>query len=93
MKDRIMFLVIGILIGAIIATGVFMVINKNRGSVRGGGARNFQGGNFNPVDINGATRIIQEDGSEKLEFPDGRVIVRQENPDGQGSSLKMPNVE
>lgn len=31
MKDKILFLILGILIGAIITTGVFMVLGKNNG--------------------------------------------------------------
>ena len=39
MKDKILYLIIGILIGAMIATGVFMVINKNSNN---GPVRNFR---------------------------------------------------
>ena len=96
MKDKIIFLIIGILIGAIIATGVFMIINKNQVNVRPGGMRSFQGGEGGPVNLDGATIIEGEDGSVKYEFPDGRVIQRgNQNGGGQptGGSVTIINGE
>ena len=47
MKDKILFLVTGILIGAMVATGVFMVINKNNSN---NNQNNFDRQNFRNFD-------------------------------------------
>lgn len=91
MKEKILYLIIGILIGAIITTGVFLLIDKNKKPTRGQFQTNGQGMNFNPEDMTGATRTVQEDGSVKFEFPDGRVMVRQEAQDGGGPRVTQGN--
>lgn len=53
MKDKILMLIVGILIGAIITTGVFLVLNQNRGfnGQRPSGDMPSDRGNFIPGDI------------------------------------------
>ena len=53
MKDKILYLIIGILIGAMIATGVFMVINKNSNN---GPVRNFR--NFDANNLPEGVQMI-----------------------------------
>lgn len=94
MKDKILYLVIGMLIGAIITTGVFMLVDKNRGPVRNQGQRNSGTGGFMPEDFSGGTRTLQEDGSVKIEMPDGRTIVTREGQGngGQGFYVTQDNM-
>ena len=84
LKDKILYMVIGILLGAIVTTGVFMIINKNRGP-RANVLRNMDGqmmrGDIEPPDLSGATKTITEDGAERYDLPDGsRVMIRKTQP-------------
>lgn len=55
MKEKILMLIIGILIGAIITTGVFLILNQNNSSSQGRGQMGNRPegmGNFTPGDMN-----------------------------------------
>ena len=92
MKDKILIFVAGLLVGAIIATGVFMIINKNNPRTRG---NNFNGRGNSMMDgerraptqeeLNAAEKTIMEDGSEHYRMPDGREMRRQRIDDGRSS--------
>lgn len=58
MKDKILMLVIGILIGAIIASGCFLIFGKNKGNP-GGERMNRENFDFNMI------------GGGKFEMPEG----------------------
>lgn len=51
MKDKIIMLVIGILIGAIVASGCFLIFNKKGTEGRMGGGERPDTGNFIPGDM------------------------------------------
>lgn len=51
MKDKIIMLVIGILIGAIIASGCFLIFNKKGAEGKIGGGERPDKGNFTPGDM------------------------------------------
>ncbi|MDR0978451.1 MAG: hypothetical protein LBL91_00660 [Lachnospiraceae bacterium] len=51
MKDKILYLIIGILIGAIITTGVFLVINNGNNNASQNGINRSNRGNFDPNNL------------------------------------------
>jgi len=85
MKDKILFLIIGMLLGAMITTGVFMIINKNK-TPSFPNQGNFQRGDFSPENLDGATKTILEDGTEQFTMPDGRTVMRRDRSTEGGNS-------
>lgn len=98
MKDKILYLIIGILIGAILTTGVFMIINKNNGRSSSNG-QNFNRGsgpimNGEPPtqeEIDAMERTVMEDGSIRYQSPDGGMMIQRRDLNNGGPSGEARN--
>ena len=82
MKDKILMLIIGILIGAILATGGFLICNKsNTKNVPSNPRENFQ--------------MRNDGGRQKGQRPDGKMFDGEipndaEIPDGEKTEGELP---
>lgn len=97
MKDKVLIFIVGVLIGAILTTGVFMIINKNningsdnnRQFNRGNGA--MTSGEGIPIDIEGM-QLIDVDGDVKTYVsPDGGMLKEKRGPEGSSGTMVNPN--
>ena len=90
MKEKFLYFIIGLLLGGIIATGIFMIINKNNSNNSnngnfGPGQRTFNGGNYtgsgriNQNMMNSLPSQTLDNGSIQYTMPDGSTIVRNPN--------------
>jgi len=93
MKEKILYLIIGVLIGAIVATGVFMMLNKNSGGNRNdgpyrnnGGPIMREGGMPTPEELEGMEMTIMEDGTIRYQSPDGSRTIQHRIEEGPGGS-------
>ena len=93
MKDKALVFIAGLLIGAILTTGVFMIINKNSPNLANNN-RQFNNGNgprFNGGEpptreqLDAMERTVLEDGTVQYRSPDGGVMMqRRGGPGGEG---------
>jgi len=91
MKDKGLYFIIGLLVGAILTTGVFMLINKNNSSSN----NNRRGNNGNGVMNQGPMRLDPDnppEGAEVIIGPNGEKSIRMQHPDGgqSGGMMKAP---
>jgi len=91
MKNNIMMFVIGLLVGAILTTGVFMLINKNNprpGDFRmnniGPGGPMTRGTPPTQEEMDAMQKTMLEDGTIMYQSPDGGAVMMQKRIDGQG---------
>ena len=87
MKEKVLYLIIGVLLGAIVTTGVFMIINKN--DSKNAETNNFRNGrpmftgDGQPPNLEGAQREVMEDGTVRYTMPDGRTVQQRTGSGGQ----------
>ena len=94
MKDKALYLIIGLLIGAILTTGIFMLINKN------GSNSNFQSNNSRnggptyigdrqpptQEELDAMEKTILEDGSIQYQSTDGGMMIKKSIGPGSGDA-------
>ena len=89
MKDKALYFIIGLLVGAILTTGVFMLINKNNGGTNNNG-RNFDnrgpmmrdGGPPSQEELDMMEKTIMEDGSVQYRSPNGGMVIQHKEING-----------
>lgn len=88
MKDKILMFISGLLVGAILTTGVFMIINKNQSNTNNNGTnfnnRQMTGTPPTEAELEGAQKTIMEDGSVRYDMPGGGVLMQKTAPDSGG---------
>lgn len=88
MKEKILYIFLGIIIGVIITLGVVMLIGKNnpKRNMNGFDRSTVNGGQMPDFDPNnlpeGATTEVLEDGTMKTTIPGGGVIMQKKDGDG-----------
>ena len=89
MKEKILTLVIGALIGAIITTGVFLIINKNNAAsnnqMQNGRRHIQQRGNFN------TDNMPQSDMPAPPDLPNGETPDQGNQPSGNMQNSNSPS--
>jgi len=88
MKDKGLYFIIGLLVGAILTTGVFMLINKNNSnsnnnrSGNNGNGQIYNGDRQPPTqeELDAMEKTILEDGTIQYQSPDGSRVMRRVAP-------------
>ena len=84
MKEKFLYLIIGLLIGAMLTTGVFMIIDKNKseeapnnGQIRNGTGPVRIGEPLTQEQLDAMEKTIMEDGAVRYQSPDGGVMMQK----------------
>ena len=96
MKDKALTFMAGLLIGAILTTGVFMLINKNNANTANNNRQNRNNG-MGPImsgdgqpptqeQLDSMIRTEMEDGAVRYQSPDGVIMMQKIGPDGGSMS-------
>ena len=96
MKDKVLVFIAGLLVGAILTTGVFMIINKNNPKVspnnrqgQNGPMFNGPGGPPTQEQLDSMEKIVLEDGTVQYRSPDGGMMFQRRDAEGPGGGPGM----
>ena len=94
MKEKILTLIIGALIGAIITTGVFLIINKNNDNtnqMQNGRTNMMRNGEFNPENMKGGKGQKNVDSNSTQNSEDSLKDDMKEPPEMPDGEAPMEN--